>query len=106
MPAEQNPVSAVERTGGGRKVARYTLLVFVAIVVIAPIWATLMQALKSGPDALDHPRSLLPVDLTLNTLRKAWRLGDLGRLMVNSVIMSVLVTIGVVVTSLLAAYAF
>jgi sn-glycerol 3-phosphate transport system permease protein len=106
MPAEQSPVSAVERTGGGRRAARYALLVVVAVIVFVPIWATLMQALKHGPDALDHPRSLLPVDLTLDTMRKAWRLGDLGRLMVNSLIMSVLVTVGVVVTSLLAAYAF
>jgi len=39
-------------------------------------------------------------------MRKAWNLGDLGTLMKNSIIMSVLVTFGVVLTSLLSAYAF
>ena len=106
MRARDDALSAVERTSGGRKVARYALLLFVGVLVFAPIWAILMQALKSGPDALDHPRSLLPVDLTLDTLRKAWDLGDLGTLLVNSIVMSVLVTVGVVLTSLLAAYAF
>jgi sn-glycerol 3-phosphate transport system permease protein len=106
MPARDDSLSAVERSSAGRRAARYALLVFVAVVVFAPIWATLMQALKSGVDALDHPRSLLPVDLTLDTLRKAWDLGDLGTLLRNSMIMSVLVTVGVVLTSLLSAYAF
>jgi sn-glycerol 3-phosphate transport system permease protein len=87
-------------------VGRYTLLTVLAVIVLAPVWAVLMQALKSGPDALDHPRSLLPTDLTLDTMRAAWNQGDLGRLMVNSTVMSVLVTAGVLVTSLFAAYAF
>src|SRR5690349_4572509 len=103
MPAER---STLDRTGGARKVGRYVLLVVIAAIVFAPIWATLMQALKTGPDALDHPRSLLPVDLTFSTMRKAWNLGDLGTLMKNSIVMSVLVTFGVVLTSLLSAYAF
>ena len=57
---------------GARKVGRYALLIFVAFLVLFPIYATLMQALKSGPDAIDHPRSLLPIDFTLDTLRAAW----------------------------------
>jgi sn-glycerol 3-phosphate transport system permease protein len=108
-PRERRPkavVPAIERVGGLRKFGRYVLLAFVAFIVLAPIYAVLMQALKSGPDAIDHPRSLLPTDLTLDTIRKAWRIGDLGRLLANSLIMSVLVTAGVVLTSLLSAYAF
>ena len=97
---------ATEMLHGARKVGRYTLLVFVAFVVLFPIYAAVMQALKSGPDAIDHPRSLLPIDLTLDTLRAAWRIGDLGRLLFNSMVVSVVVTIGVIVTSVLAAYAF
>ncbi|MGZ7008165.1 MAG: carbohydrate ABC transporter permease [Ilumatobacteraceae bacterium] len=97
---------ATDRLFGARKVVRYALLIFVAFLVLFPIYATLMQALKSGPDAIDHPKSLLPTDLTLDTLRTAWRIGDLGRLLLNSVLVAVVVTVGVIVTSLLAAYAF
>ena len=110
-------IAAVNTTRGLRKVGRYSLLVFVAIVVLFPIYAVLLQALKSGPDSLDHPRSLLPVDLTLvtvssynistfSTISEAWTQGDLGRLLMNSLFVSVMVTLGVIVTSLLAAYAF
>lgn len=97
---------AADTVRGARKVGRYSLLVFLAFVVLFPIYAVVMQALKSGPDSLDHPRSLLPVDLTLSTIKAAWTQGDLGRLLLNSVFVSVMVTIGVVITSLLAAYAF
>ncbi len=97
---------AADTVRGARKAGRYALLVAVSAVVLFPIWAVLMQALKSGPDSLDHPRSLLPVDLTFGTIRAAWDQGDLGRLLLNSMFVSVMVTIGVVITSLLAAYAF
>jgi sn-glycerol 3-phosphate transport system permease protein len=108
MPLRSGAIDtpATEVVHGARKVGRYALLIFVAFLVLFPIYATLMQALKSGPDAIDHPRSLLPIDFTLDTLRTAWREGDLGRLMINSVIVAVVVTLGVIITSLLAAYAF
>ena len=99
-------VDAPGMSHGARKVGRYALLIFVAFLVLFPIYATLMQALKSGPDAIDHPKSLLPINFTLDTLRAAWRIGDLGRLLLNSVFVAIAVTIGVVITSLLAAYAF
>ena len=97
---------AADTVRGARKVGRYTVLVLVSAIVLFPIYAVLLQALKSGPDSYDHPRSLLPVDLTFDTIRSAWRIGDLGRLLRNSLFVSISVTIGVVVTSLLAAYAF
>jgi sn-glycerol 3-phosphate transport system permease protein len=97
---------ATEVVRGARKVGRYALLTFVAVIVLFPVYAALMQALKSGPDAIDHPKSLLPINFTLDTLRAAWNIGDLGRLMLNSVVVAVAVTLGVIITSLLSAYAF
>lgn len=91
---------------GWRKVGRYAVLVVLGVVVLFPIYAVLLQALKTGPGSLDHPRSLLPVDLTFSTITAAWDQGDLGRLLLNSVLVAVVVTVGVVLTSLLAAYAF
>ena len=99
-------IASVSTARGLRKVGRYTLLVFIAAIVLFPIYAILLQSLKSGPDSLDHPRSLLPVDLTFSTIRSAWRQGHLGRLLMNSLFVSIVVTFGVIITSLLAAYAF
>ena len=97
---------AADTVRGARKFGRYSLLTFVAVVVLFPIYAVLLQALKSGPDAFDHPSSLLPTHLTLDTIRTAWTEGDLGRLLVNSLFVAGVVTLGVIVTSLFAAYAF
>ena len=97
---------AVDTVRGARRLGRYTLLAVLATIVLFPVYAVLLQALKSGPDSLDHPRSLLPVDLTLSTLRAAWSKGNMGRLLFNSAVTSLAVTAGVVLTSLLAAYAF
>jgi sn-glycerol 3-phosphate transport system permease protein len=97
---------ATDTVRGARKFGRYTLLVVLAFVVLFPIYAVVMQAFKTGPGSLDHPRSLLPVDLTLSTVKAAWTQGNLGRLLLNSMFVSVMVTVGVVITSLLAAYAF
>ncbi len=99
-------IASVSTTRGLRKVGRYSLLIFIAAIVLFPIYAILLQSLKSGPDSLDHPRSLLPVDLTLSTIRSAWTQGHLGRLLLNGLFVSIVVTFGVIVTSLLAAYAF
>ena len=89
-----------------RRFGRYALLVVVTIIVLLPIYVTLIGALKPGEELLNYPRSLVPVDLTLEVFRDAWNLGDLDRFLVNSAIMSIGIMAGQIVTSVLAAYAF
>ncbi len=89
-----------------RLTGRYVLLALVAVVVLLPIWTTLMGALKPGAKFLDYPRSLFPVDLTLDTIREAWSTGNLGRYILNTVIVAVAITVAQVVTSVMAGYAF
>jgi sn-glycerol 3-phosphate transport system permease protein len=89
---------------GARRIGRYVVLVVVAAIVLFPIYAAVVAALKPGESFLKNP--LVPVDLTLDTLRDAWDSGNMARYLVNSLVVSVAITIGQVVTSLLAAYAF
>jgi sn-glycerol 3-phosphate transport system permease protein len=95
-----------DRPRGVRLLGRYAVLIVVAAVVLLPIWTTLMGALKPGVKLLDYPRSLLPVDLTLDTLREAWRVGNLGRYLLNSALVAIAITVGQVITAVLAGYAF
>jgi sn-glycerol 3-phosphate transport system permease protein len=92
--------------GGARLVGRYLVLAAVAVVVLLPIYVTLIGALKPGRELLDFPRSLLPVDLTLDTFRTAWGDGRLSRYLLNSLIVATAITAGQLVTATLAAYAF
>ena len=91
---------------GARRVGRYVLLAAVTVVVLFPIYAAVLAAFKPGNKLFDHPESLLPVDLTFDTIQEAWDTGNLGRYLLNSLFVSIAITVGQIITSLLAAYAF
>ena len=95
---------AIDQIRGGRKIGRYILLVVMAVIVLFPIYVMVIGALKPGNKVLENP--LLPSNITFGTLTRAWRSGQLGRAMVNSTVVAVVVTVAQVVTSVLAAYAF
>ncbi len=89
---------------GWRLVGRYGLLVAVSVIVLFPIYTTVIAALKPGNKVLVHP--LRPDGITFDVLRQAWTDGHLGRYMFNSLVVAVIVTVAQVVTSVLSAYAF
>jgi sn-glycerol 3-phosphate transport system permease protein len=93
-----------DRPRGIGAVGRYALLAAIALIVLFPVYTTVIAALKPGNRVLHRP--LLPESFTFDVLRDAWRIGKLDRYLLNSAIVAIAVTAGVVVTSLLAAYAF
>jgi sn-glycerol 3-phosphate transport system permease protein len=93
-----------ERSTSIGKIGRYALLAAIAVVVLFPIYTTVVAALKPGNKVLINP--LVPESLTLSVLRDAWTEGNFADYLVNSVIVAVAVTIGQVISSLMAAYAF
>jgi sn-glycerol 3-phosphate transport system permease protein len=99
-------MAVVDESYGLRRVGRYLLLVVVAVIVLGPVYVTVIGAFKPGNRLLDFPRSLLPVDLTFDTVRDAWNFGHLSRYITNSVLVSLAITAGQLLTSVLAAYAF
>lgn len=95
---------AIDQVTGARRIGRYTLLMVAAVIVFFPIYVMLVGAFKPGNKVLID--RLLPTNVTLDTLRQAWREGNLGRALWNSVVVSVVITVAQVATSVLAAYAF
>ena len=89
---------------GWPMVLRYLLLAFVAAMVLLPVYTTLVAALKPGGKVLDRP--FVPEHLTLQVFRDAWTEGRLGRYLLNSTVVAVVITTTQLVTSVLAAYAF
>ncbi|MCU0259514.1 MAG: carbohydrate ABC transporter permease [Ilumatobacteraceae bacterium] len=98
------PAVGFDRPRGWRALGRYSLLLFVAFLVLFPIYTTIVAALKPGNEVLNDP--LRPGPFTLDVLRDAWSTGRLGRYLLNSFVVAIVVTVCQVVTSLLAAYAF
>jgi sn-glycerol 3-phosphate transport system permease protein len=98
-------VATVHRVGRGwRTVGRYALLLGVAFIVLFPIYATVIASLKPGNKVFDRP--LVPDTFTLDVLRDAWTQGRLGRYLLNSTVVAVIVLVAQLVTSVLSAYAF
>jgi sn-glycerol 3-phosphate transport system permease protein len=89
---------------GVRLVGRYTLLCTVAFVVLFPVYTTVIGAFKPTGKLLDNP--MLPDAFTLDVFREAWTNGHLGRYLLNSAVVAVLVTGLQVLTSVLSGYAF
>ena len=93
-----------ERSTRIGSIGRYALLAVIACIVLFPIYTAVVAALKPGNRVLVNP--LVPDSFTLDTFREAWSQAHLGRYLLNSAIVATAVTIGQVITSLLAAYAF
>lgn len=91
---------------GGRTTLRYVGLVLAALVVLFPIYCSLVVAVQPTSRLIDFPGILFPTKLDLSTFGDAFDRGRLGRYLVNSAVASLLITAGQIVTSLLAAYAF
>ena len=98
------PATTFDTPDGPPAAGRYGLLAVVSVLVLFPIYTTVIAALKPGNKVLVHP--LLPDGFTLDVLREAWTDGRLGRFMLNSIVVAVIVTVAQVITSVLAAYAF
>ena len=89
---------------GWRAVSRYTLLVFTALLILFPVYTTVIAALKPGNKVLENP--LVPDAFTLRVLADAWNEGRLGRYLLNSTAVAVIITAVQLVTSIVSAYAF
>lgn len=97
-------MAASPRPRGWRLVVRYAVLAILAVVVLFPIYTTVIAALKPGENLFRRP--LAPDGFTLDVIGTAWTDGRLGRYLFNSAVVALAVTVGQVITSLLAAYAF
>jgi sn-glycerol 3-phosphate transport system permease protein len=98
-------VPTIDRVRGPwRKLGRYGLLIFIGLVILFPLYTTVVAAFKTGAVVFRHP--LLPESPTTTVIRDAWTGGHLGRYLLNSTFISFVVVIAQVLTSALSAYAF
>ena len=89
-----------------KKVAWYTGLTLLSLVVLFPIYMTLVRALSTPVTYVLKGQPLYPVDIQWDIFRRAWHEGDLGAKMTVSSVVTIAIVAGQLITSLLAAYAF
>lgn len=87
------------------------VLIFITVIMLTPLLWTLATALS--PNTRIPPSSLVPHDVTLENFGNAWafpgKIGldkdlTMGTFLMNSVIVTVCITIGGIITDSLAAY--
>jgi sn-glycerol 3-phosphate transport system permease protein len=85
---------------------RYLLLTVLAIVVIFPLYMTVVNSLLTPEQIAARPPTFFPTHPEWGSYSSAWTDGHMGRYLVNSAIVTTIITIGQVVTAILAGYAF
>jgi sn-glycerol 3-phosphate transport system permease protein len=89
-----------------KKVARYALLTFLAVVVLFPIYITIVDSLLRPEQITSQPPKFFPTDPQWTSYQTAWNAGNMGLYLKNSFIVTAVITVGQVVTAVLAGYAF
>lgn len=77
-----------------------------ALIIITPFLVTLSNSLMTLSEAFRLPPTLLPSDPQWRNYVRAWTGAPFGRYFLNSFVVSVVITVGQTLTSVLAAYAF
>ena len=98
-----------ERRKGGSAPLRllsYVVLTLGALVMIIPFAWMVSTAFKDPGQAFTYPPQWIPRPPTLESFQQVWTKVPFGRYLFNSAFVAVTVTIGEVLTSALAAYAF
>ena len=89
-----------------KQVAWYVVLSALSVVVLFPVYMTLVRALSTPASYVREGQPPYPVDVQWDVFWRAFDEGDLGRKLYVSMLLTVVVTVAQLVTSILAAYAF
>lgn len=88
------------------KIVIYILLGLVAIYFLAPFIYMLFSAFKTEGEAIVYPPKLLPAEWHFENFINAWKSQPFGTYLWNSILVTVLTTVGQVLSCSLVAYGF
>ena len=88
------------------KVGSYTLLTVLSVIVLFPIYITIVNSLLPAHDIFQQPPKLFPTNPQFGSYADAWNAGHMGTYLKNSFIVTFFITTGQVLTAILAGYAF
>jgi sn-glycerol 3-phosphate transport system permease protein len=89
-----------------RTIGSYTILTAAAVVVLFPIYVTIVNSLLIPDQLVEQPPPLIPTHPQWHDYTAAWTTGQISKYMVTSLIMTAIIVTGQLVTSILAGYAF
>ena len=89
-----------------RKALRYLVLTLLAFVVLFPVYVTVVGSLLLPEQLTGRPPTLFPDDPQWSSYSEAWTDGNFGTYLWNSAVVTLVITLGQLLTSILAGYAF
>jgi multiple sugar transport system permease protein len=100
------PSPTSSKAPAGRRTVAYIGLAALAVVCVLPFLWMLATSLKTVDEVIREPHRLIPSDPQFSNYTTLWQDFPMSAWIWNSFKISTLVTLGVVTTSALAAYAF
>lgn len=88
------------------KVLLYLIVTLGGLTMLVPFLWMLSTALKTAPETIHVPPIWIPKSLQWGNFVQAWHEAPFARYFVNSVVVTVVTTVGQLFTSILAAFAF
>ncbi|GIP34973.1 carbohydrate ABC transporter permease [Paenibacillus sp. J2TS4] len=88
------------------KIAVYALLTAWALAILFPIYWMFLTSLKPGSMVLDVPPQLIPLKVTLQNFKEIFDTAPVARWFLNSVIVTVAVTSGALISDSMAGYTY
>jgi sn-glycerol 3-phosphate transport system permease protein len=85
---------------------RYILLSVLSLIVLFPIYITIVNSLLPADRIAARPPTLFPTHPLFSGYSQAWTQGHLSSYLFNSAVVTFFIVAGQIVTSILAAYAF
>lgn len=82
------------------------LLIALALLMFAPFYWVVLTSVLPTNEAFSLPPKWLPTDVTFSNFKKVFDLIPFGMMVLNSIKITAIITIGSLITSSLAAYAF
>ncbi|MCW1300814.1 MAG: carbohydrate ABC transporter permease [Candidatus Parvarchaeota archaeon] len=87
-------------------VVKEVTLIIITIVMLLPILLSITMSFETPPEVFTYPPRIFPNTFYLGNYVNAFNSIKLGRLLINSLIMSVIIVVGKTVFGILAGYAF
>lgn len=88
------------------KILLYGFLTIVLVFTLFPLLYTVSASFKSSREILLGGINLIPQEFTFDNYSKAWVMANFSRYTLNSLYMTGLIVIGVLINSTIAAYVF
>jgi len=106
MSVSSPPIRPGQLPFGARIPFRGIVLAFTGLLVAYPFYYMVTTGLKEFFEAIETPPTLFPTSLHPENYADAWSREPWGTFFLNTVIIAASVTLGEIVTAVLAAYAF